>query len=172
MPSEDFNFPPSSASAQSVPINFRMPAELNRVMDELFYSRKWSYRTPSDMYRHAMIRHAEWLSDQSPNKQNTEYLRAMAAALNKESEMTAFQQIMDQLRAQVHAYMDSGAREDAVRTVATQLGAIDGMPNGPTKTRFRERIHSEFGHLAGEIVEGKTVEALVSYSLEDAVDDE
>lgn len=172
---EDFNYPASSGSAQSVPVTFRIPSELHRVLDELFYCRKWPYRTPSDMYRHALHRLADWLVDQAPVQHNMDYIRAMNMALNRESELTAFQEILDKLSAEIQLHKKHGDREDAVRIVKTIMGSIQGMPKGAMRTRYLERVKEEFGYL-GEIVELVEVEvgrveqvALVSYDPEDAV---
>ena len=173
MPSnEEFNIPPSSANTQSVPVNFRIPAELHRVLEELFYSRKFPYRTISDLERHAMVRHAEWLSQKGMVEANTNFIRAMTLALNKESEMTSFQGILDKLRIEVHHHLENGDTEDATRIISTIVGVINDMPAGQMKTRHMKRVMSEFGHIAGEIVEVAPKNQLVSYDLEDAVDDE
>jgi hypothetical protein len=168
---EDFNYPPSSSNAQSVPINYRLSAEAHRIFEEIFYSRKFPYRTITDMHRHADHRLITWLNDQSSVKQNVDYLRAMNLSLNKESEYTAFQQIMDKLRIEVHLHLDHGDSEDASRIVNMILATLNGMPDGQMKTRHQARIMGEFGHLSGEIVDGSKVEALVSYDPEDMVEE-
>lgn len=163
---EEFNYPPSSSNTQSIPLNFRIPAELHRMLVELFDSKKFPYRTFSDLERHAMFKHVEYLNNHSGARHNINYLQAMVIVLNKESEITDFQQIMDKLRIQVHVYQENGYREDAARIVNIILGTIAGMPDTQSKRMYEERIRGEFGHYAGKIVEAVRVE-LVSYDPED-----
>ena len=170
---EEFNYPSSSSNSQSVPLNFRIPAELHRMLEELFYSKKWPYRVFSDLLRHAVIRHAEFLNNHSGATHNTDYLRAMALVLNKDAEITEFQGVMDKLRIQVHAYQENGFHEDAARIVNTMLSIVRKMPETQSKEMYGKRIRAEFGQY--EVVEGEVGEIvgvvvegeLVSYDPED-----
>ena len=164
---EDFNYPASSSNSQSVPVNYRLSAEAHRVFVEIFDSHKFPYRTVSDMHRHADHMLMEWLSNQSTVKHNTDYLRAMNIALNKESEIIEFQQIFDKLRTQVHFYQENGLQEDAGRIVRIIVNTVDSMPDTQLRKMYQQRIESEFGHYAGRIVEAEKVELLVSHDPED-----
>jgi len=169
---ETFNYPAAGPSGGTTSLNIRISIELDRAIDVLFYTRKWPYHTKTDVIRHAIHRHIEWLEDQGAVTDDSSYLRVMSLALDKDAQMTDFSKILDKLVVQVKHHKSLGNQDDIVKLVTDVLRVIEGMPNTGMKTKYKEQVLAEFGHYAGEIIEMPVKNSLVSYEIEDAVKEE
>jgi len=147
----------------------RIPPELARIISVLFDSKKWPYLTSSDLVRHALFNHVEWLDMQDPEEHGLQYLRAMNDQLTEEECNVQFGRMMNKLHSVIKEHVDHGDMDDATRVVNHILGAIKGMPAGTMKQRYEKEIMGAYGDLAGEVIE---VIRLVDLDPSKAVEDD
>jgi hypothetical protein len=152
-----FIIPSNNHRGASERIAFRVLPELKRELEELFYSKRWPYMTFSDLCRHGLYRHCEWLAAQSPSEANIPYLEALIQTLNREHELILFQRVVDQLGEIVTEHIDAGNKDDAERSILKVLGAIDSMPQGSMRKKYEEQVLRKFGTVIG-VLDGRPLE--------------
>ena len=145
--------PSSNAKGEGSRISVRVPPELYRVMDIFFSSKRWPYQTFSDLVRHALFAHVEWLDGQDSEEHGVLYLVAMTRALVDEEMRINFGRMINKLHTIIQEHEDHGEIDDASRVVTQILGVIRGMPDGSMRSRYEKDVREAYGHLAGEIVE-------------------
>jgi len=145
--------PSSNSKGEGTRISVRVPPELYRVMDIFFSSKRWPYQTFSDLVRHALFSHIEWLDSQDAEEHGVQYLAAMVNALVDEEMRIGFRRMISKLHAIIAEHEEAGEIDDASRVVNQILGVIRGMPDGSMKARYERDVRSAYGHLAGEIIE-------------------
>jgi hypothetical protein len=162
--------PSSNAKGEGTRISVRVPPELYRLMDIFFSSKRWPYQTFSDLVRHALFNHVEWLDSQDSEEHGVQYLVAMANALVDEEMRTSFRRMLSKLHLIIQEHEEAGEIDDASRVVNQILGVIRGMPDGSMKARYERDVRESYGHLAGEIVEAiKLVDLDPRKAMEDIV---
>lgn len=146
----NYTYPSSNSKGEGLRITVRVPPELVRVMQILFDSKRWPYQTFSDLVRHALFNHVEFLDEQSPQENGFQYLLAMIVALNAEDARVHFVRVMAKMQDVVSAHLEHGDLDDAGRVVNQILGAILAMPPGGMKARYEREIRETYGNLVGD----------------------
>ena len=168
---EQFIVPSNNHRGASERITFRCLPELKREIEELFYSKRWPYMTISDLMRHSLYRHAEWLASQSPAESNIAYLEALIQDLNREHELVLFQRVVEHLAEIVTEHLNAGDKDDAQRAVGKVLRAVDAMPKGNMRNRYEKQVLGQYGSLIGIVDGKKNLKEIVSLLPEDIVQD-
>jgi len=151
----EFIVPASDTKGHSVMYHFRFPASMQRHMQQIVTSRKFPYITPSDLVRHALMRHFEWLeeitkSHPMPNncrnslaliRMEAEYVRSTMEEKEFDDHFQLVQKRVQELLAK------KGGRAEALRTISRAISATRQMPSGFFRDQHLERLEENFGHL-------------------------
>jgi len=148
-----YTYPSGNSKGEGQRITVRIPPELLRIMQVFFDSKRWPYMTFSDMHRHALFNHVEWLDDQGAQESELQYLRAMTIALNAEDARVHFNRVMDKLKDVIEAHVEHGDMDDASRVVNQMLGAIMSMPSGGMRARYEGTVREMYGVLCADAVD-------------------
>lgn len=143
---EEFIIPAQDEKGHSVREVIRISAELERDIDIIVQSRKFPYKTRSDLLRHAVIKHLEWLHVLEPGFPK-HLLSAHLAQMDmlKEEEMRlASHLVFKKLHDQVEAYLASGEPGEARRVAATIRSRLNGVADSAWKRRFEARFLRQY----------------------------
>ncbi len=152
---EEFLVPASDAKGHSTPIGTRCTFGTIRKVQELLAVRKFPYKTTSDLLRHALHRHIEWLCELEPElKIDLSYLRIMKDVAATRQMHLEFLSAIRSVEATVDQLVREGMRSEARRTVQEILDALEGHPSaGVWKKKLIKEIKKSFGHLFPKLVE-------------------
>ena len=137
--------PSSNKNGKSAKIQFHIIPEVKRECD--VYLKNLPYATLSDLYRHAIVRHIEYLATVSVEPTEHEYVRSLLDFLGREKERVDYQLVLDELDEVVGGHIKKERTRDARRAVRIVMEAVWKMPDGNLKDNYREQINNKFGGL-------------------------
>lgn len=148
--------PASSKKGGSVKIQFWLMPEVKRAAEVLF--KNLPYETISDLYRDAIVRHLDLLSTVTPIETDMPYIRSLIDFLGREKERIQFQLVIDELEEVVSEHEKKERHRDAKRVVRVVQEAVEKMPDGSLKDKYRQLLKNKYGYLIGgeSKAEGKT----------------
>ncbi|MBA7694257.1 hypothetical protein ES703_102864 [subsurface metagenome] len=124
---------------------FRLQPGHDSMIDEIVAKRIFPYRTASDLIRHAVKRHLDWLETLEPIPSITKQVDIILDLMRQEEFQRDFQTVMDKLREQAWAYQRNGSQGEAERLINDTYQKILAMPIGYWRERYLEQLRKEFG---------------------------
>jgi hypothetical protein len=144
---KDFFVAASDSKGHSDRVWFRIMPTYMRLVDEILTSKKFPYRTTSDVMRHALKRHVVWLQAQSGVKSPMACLAATEDVLRKEYEVQAFQGILEKINGVIGYHVANGEFGEAARVYIQILAQLDQMPEGYLRDRYMGQLHALYGYV-------------------------
>lgn len=152
-PSE-FIVPANDTKGHSVPIHFRAASSVDRAIKQVVASRRFPYITPSDLMRHAIVRHLEWLTEVADLPQCRSMISMMKLEhdhIRREMEEATCTEHFTLVQQSVRELLSKpGGKREAQRMVARALSVVRQMPEGFYRDQHLVRLEDEFGHLLDE----------------------
>lgn len=152
MPSKsepDFKpIPASNKKGASAKVQFWIMPEVKREIDKLFKS--LPYENISDLYRHAVVHYLDYLSGVTSVEVDMPYVHSIIDFLAREKERLQFEAIINELEDTVGEHEKRGRLRDAKRVVRVVKEAIEKMPDGSLKDRYRQMLVNRYGYLTGQ----------------------
>jgi hypothetical protein len=141
---KQFYTPASDKKGHSARIWFRVIPGLLSQFEEILATRKFPYKTVSDMIRHAMARHVDYLN--SLNATPTVYagVNLAMSMLNEEREQAKFKEMLEQMDIVVRDHIADNAPNRASKVILDILNVVDSMPEGYWRDRYAAAIHEKY----------------------------
>jgi hypothetical protein len=146
-PSENFIIPVKDAKGHDAKMWFRCQPGMVRQMDIVLRSRKFPYRTQSDIIRHAVVRHLEWLETLEEIPSVMREVDIIMDILRDDQFHHDFGEMFNILQQRVSSHISTGATSEAKRVLAGIAERVKRMPDGYWKERYEKEIKSRFGHV-------------------------
>lgn len=151
----EFNIPVDDAKGHSVMQSFRFNHRYQRAMQTILASRRFPYLTVSDIIRHAVHRHVDWLTEiEHLPAARTLYMMIKIGNERLQREMedkemlthfSKLQQLVDGLLAMPDGYAEARS------IVSRELSMVRQVPQG----FFRDQYLAKLMRAFGSILEGK-----------------
>jgi hypothetical protein len=137
---------------QSVRLFFRCPPQLERALEVILHARAFPYATVTDIIRHGVIRHAEWLHRLEPAMPR-HFLSGLNAIneICRDAEMLSnIQQTFSKVDALIEGYLAKGEILEAQRLLSSARGQMAKLPDSRWKREFTERFTRKYArHITG-----------------------
>jgi hypothetical protein len=156
----EFNVPANDTKGHGVLLHFRAPHQFQRSMQVVVASRKFPYTTVSDLIRHALLRHLDWLTeiaDIAPAKSllsvlhtSIDHMRDEEIHREQEDHFARLQSRVDDLMA-----TPDGANE-ARRIIAREIDRVREAPESFYRDRYLGKLERHFGTVLGANGRGRT----------------
>jgi len=143
--SDDFYVPASDARGHSVRKWFRWPEGMEMASKSVINSKKFPYRDTTDLIRHAVKRHIDWLSTLEEVPSVIKEVDAIKEILKDEQWHNEYEQTFDSLENQVKRHTHNNSGKEAKRLVNRVFKHISGMPEGYWKDHYLDTMHRDFG---------------------------
>lgn len=151
--SVEFNQPPSDGKGHSTMLTARIPPYMAMEMEQIFASRKFPYRTESDMVRHAIVRHLRWLRSMQPiDSPYLPMLEMMMAVVRETDEQNRCRKMLDDAWAAIRSLAKEGHESKARGLIDTLLAQAEKMRDPYWSEKYRKGIvdmviRGKLGHL-------------------------
>jgi len=143
----DFVIPANDDNGHSVPLHFRCSQAYLRRVAVATNCPKFPYKTHSDLLRHALHRHLEFLDEiESEFDGNISDLDAVNEIINAENESIAFAKTFDSLSRSAEKLSDRGEQGQAKKLVLKVLRKVEKMTPGYWKDSHIKALKSKFKH--------------------------
>jgi len=163
---DEFIIPAHDEKEQSIPYSFRAGKRYASVISELVWSRRFPYKTPGDVYRHALDRHLKWLEsiEPGPMRDSLAQIDIINEGIKKAEAAVAFGDSITRLEQTVTKLVSSKLRGMAVQLVYQIRKQARQIDHPLLRDLFLEQIQTRFGHLfSGEAMSlSATSDAAVS----------
>ena len=147
----EFIVPPKTKNGSSAPITVKVPEEWLRRSQELVMTRKLRYKTVSDLLRHGLIRHINWLEDITPDVSVWwNFFYATYKLLQSSEELSIAYKNMDYLSDVVNDFVSKGMTAEARRVVLGYIRTVKKAPDG--KTGWKQKILDEVETRHGTLI--------------------
>ena len=143
----EFRVPASDHKGHNERFNFKAPAAMVRQLEVVVRHAGLPYRFPSEVVRHALLRHFKWLESVSPVPTVSNQLSAMMEIIQDEEFAAEFMVMFNKAQERVMVRMNEG---DTIGTRAFLLRIwqhVDGMPQGEWKDKYQSEFKRRFGHI-------------------------
>ena len=148
---KDFIVPAGDDKGHNIRLQVRCIPAYSRRIDVLVSSRKFPYKTSSDLIRDAIHRHLNFLSELEPKiPVNMASLEMVNRIINADREKIEFAGSFEKLSRTVQELLGRGAKGEARRLVLEVSHQVDRMEAGYWRDWYRQEIKSRFGHLLEE----------------------
>ncbi len=148
---KDFVIPASDHQGHSVKQGFRCNQAYVRRISVVINSKKFPYKTPSDLLRHALDRHLKHLSQLEPEiPVDMASIEVVNEIINAAQERIDFGKSFDKLSLTVQDLLVRAPKGEAKRLILEVLRKVDRMEPGPWKDWYQQEIKRRFGHLLEE----------------------
>jgi hypothetical protein len=154
------------------PMQARIPIWLKSQLDTLFHSRRFpAYKTPSDLVRHALRRHAAWLVgivDEMGGEPLVSFM-SQIDIINKialeEMNMAAFTESIDLVDDAVKkiSMTSDGGRRQAGKLLSEIAEQINGMPDEYWKSVYSRMFNKRFDEFMRKNLPGASLVRLADY---------
>jgi len=147
----DFIVPAKTKNGTSAPITIKVPEEWLRRAQELVMTRKLRYKTVSDLFRHSLLRHINWLEEITPDVSVWwNFFYATYKIVQASEELSIAYKNLDYLSDVVNDFVAKGMIEEARRMVLDYIRTIHKSPDG--KTGWKKKILSEVQARHGDLI--------------------
>ena len=145
---KDFVIPASDAQGHSTKVGFRCNNAYVRRSNIFISSKKFPYKTPSDLLRHAFHLHLEYLSKLEPEiPVDMASIEAVNTIINAEQERIDFGKSFTKLNLTVQDLLSREAQDEAKRLVLEVSGQVARMEEGYWRDWYSQEIKNRFGYL-------------------------
>ncbi len=137
---DDFRLPARNSRGKDHVVGFRCWPEFALAIDKIIAKKAFNYRTASDLYRHAIARHLEWLGEKNPKLEEWWFVRAVRAIETKAhvAELLTIPQYLSREAETLERMGEEEQARDLVREVIREISGAD-MPDG-MKRRYLKLI--------------------------------
>jgi len=143
-----FVIPARDAQGHSTKVGCRCNHAYVRRTNIVISSKKFPYKTPSDLYRHALDRHLKYLSQLEPGMGvEMASIEVVNEIINAEQEGIDFGKSFNKLSQTVQDLLSRGAQDEAKRLVLEVSGKVDSMGKGYWRDWYSQEIKTRFGYL-------------------------
>lgn len=147
----DFIVPAGDNKGHNIRLHVRCNPAYGRRIDVLVSSRKFPYKTSSDLIRDAIHRHLNFLIDLEPKiPVDMASLEMVNKIINAERESIEFGKSFEKLSGNVQELLGRGAKGEASRQVLEVSHLVDRMEPGYWRDWYRREIKNRFGYLLEE----------------------
>jgi Arc/MetJ-type ribon-helix-helix transcriptional regulator len=139
--------PAQDAKGHSARLWVRVPPGVERQMEILIAAKKLPYKTVSDMIRHAISRHLEFLhvhKGGAPRHLMTS-IRATDELVREDDLRAAAEESFRALNRRIEDHLDKGDNQEAVRLLAFVQQEIRAVAECGWKKRFMARFTRNYG---------------------------
>jgi hypothetical protein len=146
MDPEDFHVPVSDSQGHSDRIQFRCMKQIKAMVMEIVQTKQFPYRTDSDLYRHAIVRHLHWLTDLGYLGQNTIFTIEAINQIMRDDELhQGFLSSISMLQDRVAYHRANQDEESVAYMISAVKEEVEKLPEGRWKRRYKEEIERRFG---------------------------
>jgi len=135
-----FGIPARNCNGKDHTIGVRCWPEFSQAVNEIIAKKAFNYRTAADLYRHAIVRHLEWLGEKNPKLEEWWFVKAVRAIETKahSAELLTITQYLSREAATLERM---GEKEEARQLVLVVIQEIDkaDLPDG-MKRRYLKLI--------------------------------
>jgi len=137
---DDFRVPARNSRGKDHVVGFRCWPEFALAIDKIIAKKAFNYRTASDLYRHAIARHLEWLGEKNPKLEEWWFVKAVRAIETK-AHFAELLTITEYLSREAETLERMGEKEQARELVKEVIREISGadVPDG-MKRRYLSLI--------------------------------
>ncbi len=147
----EFITPSSDSKGHSVAFHFRAAGSTDRGIKQVVASRRFPYITTSDLIRHAIMRHLDWLTQIADLPQVRSTIAMMKLEhdhIRREIEEQAMEEHFKLVQQNIqNLTTKAGGMNEARRAVSRALSIVRQMPEGFYRDRHLVRLESEFSHI-------------------------
>lgn len=149
---EDFIVPASDTKGHSDRLTFRCKGGHLRKASEFIHTRKFPYKTPSDLFRHALYRHLQWLAFLEPTiKTHLGIMEATVEIARTQQILLQFKNTIEEVRETVEQLESVGMRGQARKLIFDIKKMIDAETSDDVwREKLEEELQTRYGHLLKE----------------------
>ncbi len=148
---DSFIIPAGDDRGHSTRLQFRCSPAYGRRIDEVVQSRKFPYKTHSDLLRHALDRHLKYLNELEPElKLDMATIDVINRIINLKREEIDFMKSIESLADTVHFFVKKGADQKARETLREILEEVDQVQDEYLRNSYKDEIKKRFGYLMRE----------------------
>ncbi len=152
---DEFYTRASDKRGHSAQLNLRIPPDMMAMVEEIFQSKKFPYRTYGDVMRDALVHRIGYLRARlQSGKVDESYARVLVIQqiLEEEELDKDFRDKMQRLDAIVDDRMKDplAGKHEAAKVVKRVLANVEAIPDGYKRRLYESRIHRDFGYLLEE----------------------
>ncbi len=147
--SEEFVIPSSDNKGHSDRITVRCVGGQLRQASELIHARKFPYKTVSDLFRHALYRHLQWLAFLEPKIEiQMGIMEATVEIARTQQILLQFQNTVEEVKETVVQLEKAGMKGQARKLIFNILKRIEAEAGDSVwKDKLREEIQTRYGYL-------------------------
>lgn len=142
-----FRVPASDTKGHNARVWARCQPGHAQQLEHILQSKKFPYRCKGDILRHALLRHLIWLESLEPMRSVTGQVDAILEVLRDEEFASDFRSLFDKLGERISSHIGQGAEGEARRLILSAIHAIDQMPEGYWKEKYKSEVDSRWGYL-------------------------
>ncbi len=150
---EDFIIPVSDSKGHSSPLGLRCRSRYIRTMHEVLAAGVFPYKTVSDILRHAIHRHLEWLKEIEPDIPiSMTYLDAAVDIARVQQMHLDFLNTIQSVSTTVNQLVEVGMEGEAKKMVRSLIDRMEADPlEDAWRKKFTKELKERFGHLLPEL---------------------
>lgn len=148
---DSFIIPAGDDRGHSTRLQFRSSPAYGRRIDEAVHSRKFPYKTHSDLLRHALDRHLKYLDEEAPElKLDMATIDVINRIINRKREEIDFMNSIESLTQTVYDFVKKEAHQKARETLRETLEGVDQIQDEYLRNSYKDEIKKRFGYLMRE----------------------
>ena len=131
-------------------IQVKVPTNVAAQMSTVVNSKKFPYEGVSQLIRHAILRHLEWLEDQEEVPSVLGIIKAMDEIVQNEECVQGTERLYEKVRELVEKNErenDPRAVRESVRLIGSLRGKLQDMPEGYWKDKIMERFDEDYSEM-------------------------
>lgn len=148
---DSFIIPAGDDRGHSTRLQFRCSPAYGRRIDEVVQSRKFPYKTHSDLLRHALDIHLKYLNELEPELElDMARIDVINRIINRKREEVDFMKSIDSLAETVYFFVKKEAYQKARETLREILEDVDQVQDEYLRDSYKDEIKKRFGYLMRE----------------------
>ncbi len=145
---DGFVTPSQDTKGHSAKFWFRAPEGLEAQVGIIMAARRFPYKTASDLYRHALVRHLQWLSTLEPEMKSVmSQVQVVLNLMREEQFNLEYQGVFEEVSRTVSRYLAGGHEVEARRVVERCQSEFEAMPEGFWRDQYTGELSRRFGYL-------------------------
>lgn len=143
---DEWYVPAVDSKGHSVREYVRLPPGMSRAIDEILQSGDTPYKTRSDLIRHAVDVHLNYLHGILPHvtKTYTGALKVMAEVVRDDEYRSDTEKLFRTLQERIDKYLEQGDVPEAVRVIGICKRELANIEDSGWKRRFLEKFNRRF----------------------------
>ncbi len=149
---DEFIIPASDSKGHGTLIGLRCMSGYLRTINEILASKKFPYKTVSDVLRHAIHVHVHWLKEIEPEiRTRLGFVDAALELVRVQQTHMEFLSMIKTVEDTVNKLAQDGMKAEAKKLVKSLLSKIEEDPvDDVWRRKFTTELKSRFGHLFPE----------------------